>query len=56
MPTPGRTRNWRLEIAAWVAAIALVTAVLVFSGGSDDETTPPAKPQSPPAETPAQLP
>jgi hypothetical protein len=56
MPTSGRTRNWRLEIAAWVAAIALVTAVLVFSGGSDDETAPPAEPTKPPAEAPAHLP
>ena len=33
MPTP--KRNWRLEIAAWLAAIALVAAALIFSSGSD---------------------
>ena len=55
MPTPGRTRNWRLEIAAWVAAVALVTAVLVFSGGSSDEPGT-EEPAPTPAENPAQLP
>ena len=55
MPTPGRTRNWRLEIAAWVAAIALVAAVLAFSGGSDEGPAPEEPPPTP-AESPAQLP
>jgi hypothetical protein len=43
MPTP--KRNWRLEIAAWLAAIALVTAALIFSSGSDEPDVQQPKPE-----------
>jgi len=48
MPTP--KRNWRLEIAAWLAAITLVAAALIFSSGSDETSR---TPQTDPARTPA---
>ena len=52
MPTP--KRNWRLEIAAWLAAIALVAAALIFSSGSDEadgQQTRPTEPAPLPIET-----
>ncbi len=50
---PTAKRNWRLEIAAWLAAIALVAAALVFSSGSDEGAGAGerAEPQPPPVET-----
>ena len=49
MPTP--KRNWRLEIAAWLAAIALVAAALIFSSGSDETAGEQTAPAEPPVET-----
>lgn len=49
MPTP--QRNWRLEIAAWLAAIALVAAALVFSSGSDETSEKTAEPPPVPVDT-----
>ena len=49
MPTP--QRNWRLEIAAWLAAIALVAAALIFSSGSDEKSGQQAPPEPPPVDT-----
>lgn len=49
MPTP--KRNWRLEIAAWLAAIALVAAALIFSSSSDETQDAPLEPTPAPIET-----
>jgi len=56
MPRTAAPRNWRLEIVAWLAAIALVAAALIFSRGSDDPAPTQAPPDRPPAETPAVTP
>lgn len=42
-----RARNWRLEVVAWLAAIALVVGALAISGTDDAE---PQEPQSRPAQ------
>lgn len=52
MPANGTPRNWRLEIVAWLAAIALVAAALILSSGSDD----PAPAQPPQHTAPAGAP
>lgn len=50
MPTV--KRNWRLEILAWLAAIALVAAALVLASGTDeDEGAHPTEPAPPPVQT-----
>ena len=49
MPTP--KRNWRLEIAAWLAAIALVAAALIFSSSSDETPETSVEPAPAPVET-----
>ena len=53
---PTAKRNWRLEIAAWLAAIALVAAALVFSSGADEPVSPDgehAVPEQPAVEIPS---
>ena len=48
---PTAKRNWRLEILAWLAAIALVAAALIFSNASDEGDDAETTPAAPPVET-----